>query len=87
MIVISASETRKWGDITRKAQRETIEVQSHGVATAYIMGPDEYNELQLVKKAYLEEKLRRGSESFERGEVSTATAEDIINQAKERYGL
>jgi prevent-host-death family protein len=87
MIVITASETRKWGEITRQAQRDTIEVQSHGVPAVYILGVEEYRDLQAVKKAALEEKLLRASQGIDRGEISTATPTDIAKQAKARYGL
>jgi prevent-host-death family protein len=87
MIVITASEVRKWGEITRQVQRDTIEVQSHGVPAAYILGVDEYKELQALKKAVLEEKLARGARQIDQGEVSTATPADIIRQAKALYGL
>jgi prevent-host-death family protein len=81
MIVITASETRKWGEITRQAQRDTIEVQSHGVPAVYILGVEEYRDLQAVKKAALEEKLLRASQGIDRGEISTAPPADIAKQA------
>ena len=87
MIVITASETRKWGEITRQAQRDTIEVQSHGVPAVYIVGVEEYRDLQAIKKAALEEKLSRASQGIDRGEISTATSADIAKQAKAKYGL
>jgi prevent-host-death family protein len=87
MIVITASETRKWGEITRQAQRDTIEVQSHGVPAVYIVGVEEFKELQAIKKAALEEKFLRGAEQIARGEISTATPSDIARQAKAKYGL
>lgn len=87
MIVITASETRKWGEITRQAQRDTIEVQSHGVPAVYIVGVEEYKELQAIKKAALEERLLRGTEQIDQGQLSTATPFDIVKQAKAKYGL
>ncbi len=87
MIVITASETRKWGEITRQAQRDTIEVQSHGTPSVYILGVEEFQELQALKKLALESKLQRAVTQLEQGEISTATPEDIIRQAKARHGV
>ena len=87
MITMTASEIRKWGETTRQAQRDIIEVQSHGVPAVYIVGVEEFRNLQAIKKAALEEKLLKATQGRDEGEISTATPTDIAKQAKVKFGL
>jgi len=77
---------RRWGKVLREAQRNSIEVRSHGERSAYILGVEEYRELLAFKRAALEAKLGEAMDGIERGEVSDATPHDIT-RAKARYGL
>lgn len=84
MIVYNSTDMRRWGKVLREAQRDTIEVRSHGEPSAYIVGVEEYRELQAFKTAALEAKLSEAHDGIERGEVSEAQPHDIITRAKAR---
>jgi len=86
MIVISSSETREnWGEIRRKAQRDVIEVQSHGKPDVYILSPEIFEEYQRLKYESLKAKLEKGRLQAENGEFSDATADDIVRKGTARY--
>jgi len=87
MISINASDTKRWGEVSKKAQKEIVEVQSHGKPDAYILSPELFEEYRRLKYQALKEKLERSKQQIDNGGFSTATPEDIIKQSKERYGL
>jgi shikimate kinase len=87
MIIINASDTKRWGEVSRNVQREIVEVRSHGRTDAFILSPEEFKEYQRLKHQEIQNRLDRALELSEKGKYSTATPEDIVRQAKERYGL
>ncbi len=86
MITISSSETREnWGEVRRKAQRDVIEVQSHGKPDVYILSPEVFEEYQRLKYESLKAKLEKGRLQAERGDFSDATVEEIVRTGEELY--
>ena len=56
MISINSTDVYKWKDILRLVQDHIVEVKSHGVPVAYILSPEEYQDLQEKKKELMEER-------------------------------
>lgn len=87
MIVITASDTKRWGEISRKVREDIIQVESHGRPDAFILSPQEFEEYKRLKHQEIQNRLDKSLELSKKGMSSTATVEDIVRQAKERYGL
>ncbi|ELS00080.1 type II toxin-antitoxin system Phd/YefM family antitoxin [Gloeocapsa sp. PCC 73106] len=86
MIIISSSETREnWGEIRRKAQRDIIEVQSHGKPDVYILSPEIFEDYQRLKYESLKNKLEKSRLQAEQGHFSEATADDIVMKGDALY--
>lgn len=87
MIVITASETKRWGEISRKVREDIIQVESHGRPDAFILSPKEFEEYKRLKHQEIQARLDKSLELSEKGEYSQATVKDIVQQAKKRYEI
>jgi|GEM_PF-5244888 len=87
MIVITASETKRWGEVSRKVREDIIQVESHGRTDAFILSPQEFEEYKRLKHQEIQNRLDKSLELSKQGKSSTATVEDIVQQAKDRYGI
>ena len=87
MIVITASETKRWGEVSRKVREDIIQVESHGRPDAFILSPKEFEEYKRLKQQEVQSRLDQSLELSKKGLSSKAKVSDIVKQAKERYGI
>ena len=80
---IAAKEAKnKFGEMMDTVQREPVTIEKHGRPVAVIMSANEYEKIKLER---LRAKLAIGAAQADRGEFSSKTKDDIINEGKERH--
>lgn len=83
---VTANEAKQnFGQVIDQALQGPVSVTKHGRPSVIITSDADYKELMEMKRKLLQAEVRKGFEGFDRGEVSSRTAEQIAEDVLKRH--